>query len=71
MNPGDAYGDRMDIAMENLAVAPWGSGNSQPIEGLPGNEIVEIAARKINTLKKIVLSTGLNKELLDIIMEEV
>jgi hypothetical protein len=61
------YQDRMDFPMENLAIAMWGI---EAPELLPDNEIVEIAARKINTLKKMVLATGFSEKMLKAIMEE-
>ena len=63
------YQDRMDFPVENLAIAMWGIGDGGP-EGLGDNEIVEIAARKINTLKKMVLATGFSEKMLKAIMEE-
>jgi hypothetical protein len=63
------YQDKMDFPVENLAIAIWGNGGGGP-EGLGDNEIVEIAARKINTLKKMLLATGFSEQMLKAIMEE-
>lgn len=63
------YQDRMDFPVENLAIAMWGIGEGGP-EGLQDHEIVEIAARKINTLKKMILATGFSEAMLKAVMEE-
>jgi hypothetical protein len=63
------YQDRMDFPMENLAIAMWGVAGGGPA-GIGDHEIVEIAARKINTLKKMVLATGFSEQMLKAIMEE-
>ena len=65
------YRDRMDCPMEYLSVALWGVGEPGPKQiNLSDAEIVEIAARKIETLKKMLLATGFNAELLKAIIEE-
>lgn len=61
------YQDRMDFPMENLAIAMWGIDGP---EGLPDHEIVEIAARKITMLKKMILATGFSERMLKAVMEE-
>lgn len=63
------YRDKMEFPMENLSMSIWDS--SRPENG-PYNddEIVEIAARKINMLKKMLLATGFNAKMLAAIMEE-
>lgn len=63
------YRDQMEFPMENLSLSIWDSG--RPENGpYNDNEIVEIAARKINTLKKMLLATGFNAKMLAAIMEE-
>ena len=64
-----SYKDQMDFPMENLAIALYGLGDGGP-ECLPDHEIVEIAARKIRTMKSMILSTGFKPEMLDAIMQE-
>ena len=53
--------------MESLASAMWGIDGP---EGLEDHEIVEVAARKINTLKKMILASGFSENMLKAIMEE-
>ena len=63
------YRDKMECPMEDLAVALWGVGDDGPV-GLSDSEIVEAAARKINTLKKLLLASGFNADMLKAVMEE-
>lgn len=63
------YQDSMDIPMANLAVAMWGFTGKGP-EGLKDHEIVEIAARKIAMLKKMILATEFSEKMLNAVMEE-
>lgn len=63
------YRDKMEWPMENLASSIWKT--SRPENGpFNDDEIVEIAARKINMLKKMLLANGFNAKMLDAIMEE-
>lgn len=63
------YRDRMELPMENLAYAIYGTMNP---ENGPFNddELVEMATRKINMLKKMLLATGFNAGMLKAVMEE-
>jgi len=61
------YCDRMDFPMEAIATAMWGIDGP---EGLRDHEIAEIAARKIVMLKKMILATGFNENMLKIMMED-
>ena len=63
------YRNIMDFPVEQLAVALWGLGNNGP-KNLHDHEIVERAARKITTLKKMILATGFNENMLNAIMGE-
>lgn len=62
------YRDNMECPMEDLAVALWGVGDDGP--SLTDAELVELAARKINMLKKMLLATGFKPEMLKAVMEE-
>ena len=63
------YRDRMELPMENLAYAIYGVLNP---ENGPFNddELVEIATRKINMLKRMLLASGFKAEMLKAVMEE-
>lgn len=63
------YRDRMELPMENLAYAIYGTMNP---ENGPFNddELVEVATRKINMLRKMLLATGFKAEMLKAVMEE-
>ncbi len=62
------YRDKMEWPMETLADAIW---DKRPENGpFEDNEIVEIAVRKINMLKKMLLATGFKPEMLKAVMEE-
>lgn len=61
------YRVQMDLPMEDLTVALFGTG-SDPVE-LEDWQIVERAAAKINMLKEMLLATGLNENLLKACME--
>lgn len=61
------YQDKMEWPMEALAEAMWGI---EGPEALEDHEIVQFAARKIRTLKKMLLVTGFNEKMLKAIMEE-
>jgi hypothetical protein len=61
------YYNRMDFPMEAIATAMWGI--DRP-ESLRDHEIAEIAARKIVMLKKMILATGFNENMLKIMMED-
>jgi hypothetical protein len=63
------YQAKMDLPVENLAIAMWGIGAGGP-DGLDDDEIVDRAARKILTLKKMILATGFSENMLKIMMEE-
>lgn len=67
-NENQTYQERMDFPMQNLAIALWDVANGP--NGLDDPEIVEAAARKINTLKKMILATGFSEKMLKAIMEE-
>ena len=67
MRDSKEYQDSMDFPMENLALAIWGLDGP---EGLPDHEIVEIAARKINMLKRMLLASGFNEGMLKAVMDE-
>ena len=63
------YRDKMELPMENLAYAIYGTMNP---ENGPFNddELVEMATRKINMLKKMLIATGFNEKMLRAVMEE-
>lgn len=63
------YRDRMELPMENLAYAIYGTMNP---ENGPFNddELVEMATRKINMLRKMLLASGFNPDMLKAVMEE-
>lgn len=63
------YRDRMELPMESLAYAIYGTMNP---ENGPFNddELVEMATRKINMLKKMLIATGFNEKMLRAVMEE-
>jgi hypothetical protein len=63
------YRDKMECPMEDLAVALWGVGDNGPT-GLSDGEIVEVAARKIILLKKLLVAAGFNEKMLTAVMEE-
>jgi len=65
----NSYRSNMDFPVEALAIAMWGVSNNGPRD-LEDHEIVERAARKIETLKKMILATGFSEKMLNIIMEE-
>lgn len=68
INSLQEYRDNMEWPMENLADAIW---EKLPPNGpLEDHEIVEIATRKINMLKKMLLATGFKPEMLKAVMEE-
>jgi hypothetical protein len=67
-NENQTYQERMDFPMQNLAISLWDVANGP--NGLDDPEIVEAAARKINTLKKMILATGFSEKMLKAIMEE-
>lgn len=63
------YRDKMEWPMEHLALSIWDSG--KPEHGpFNDDEIIEIAARKINMLKKMLLATGFNAKMLAAVLEE-
>lgn len=71
MTDGD-YENKMDFPMENLAVALFGvNPTNEACKGFPDHEIVEIAARKIVMLKKLLAATGMHENLIQNIMEDV
>jgi len=53
--------------MENLAVSLWGADGP---EGLQDHEIIEIAARKIIMLRKMILATGFSEKMLEAVMDQ-
>lgn len=63
------YYDRMELPIENLTASLWGE--NQP-ENFRYNHdaIVEVATRKINMLKKLLLASGFNDKMLDAVMTE-
>lgn len=63
------YRDQMEWPMENLANSIWGinTPESGPLEDY---QVVEIAARKINMLKKMLLACGVNDKMIEAVMEE-
>ncbi len=63
------YRDNMECPMEDIAVALWGVGDSGPVS-LSDSQIVELAARKISMLKKMLMATGFNEKMLAAVMEE-
>lgn len=69
MDVNDNYRAEMDGPLDALATAIWGRAGGGPA-GMRDPEIVSIAAKKINVLKKIILATGFNEEILKAIMEE-
>lgn len=62
------YRDNMEGPMTALSVALWGFSGC-PIIGSDA-KIVQIAARKIELLKKMILSTGFDEKVLKAIMED-
>ena len=68
MTSNSDYRDQMEGPMEGLTVALWGLADG-PIIGSDA-KLVEVAARKIELLKKMLLATGFNKDLLKAIMED-
>lgn len=68
-NINDSYRAEMDGPLDSLAVSIWGRAGGGPA-GLRDPELVSIAAKKINTLKKIILASGFNEDMLKAIMEE-
>ena len=63
-----AYRNNMDLPMEILASTlgelGWGG------EGATDSEVVEVATRKLRTLHRMLLSTGMSADLLKAIMAE-
>lgn len=67
-----SYQEEMDGPMENLAVALFGVlPTNEACKGLPDHTIVEIAARKIVMLKKLLSAAGMHENLIQNIMEDV
>jgi len=62
------YRDAMEPAMEDLSVALWGLSDGPKFSS--DAEIVEVAARKIELMKKMIISTGFHPDLLKAIMED-
>lgn len=63
------YRDRMEMPIENLTYAIYGTMN--PDNGpFNDDEVVEVAVRKINMLKKMLLASGFNKDMLKAVLEE-
>ena len=62
------YKNRMDFPMENLAITLDSIGLKK--EGLLDHELVEIAAKKLATMHKMLLAAGISKGILDAIMSE-
>lgn len=60
------YRSHMDGPMEDLSVELCG------LDGKPmsDKEIIERATKKIKLLKKLLLSSGMNENILDLIMKE-
>lgn len=65
----EEYRTSLGFPLENLAISLWGV-TGGPV-GLQDYELVEVAARKIETLKKLVLGSGFSKEMLKIILEDI
>lgn len=63
----EEYQDNMDVPMEHLATALWGMDGP---EGMKDHEIVEIAARKIIMLRKMILATGFSENMLKAVMDQ-
>jgi hypothetical protein len=63
----EEYRDNMECPMENLAMALECPGGPTKLRDA---ELVERAAKKIETLRKIVLSAGPSQGILDAIMAE-
>jgi hypothetical protein len=60
--------DKMDFPMESLTSALWG--NNAP-KALTDNETIEIAARKIRLLKSMLISSGVCKDTVKALMENI
>jgi hypothetical protein len=70
-NPDDKeYRDNMEPAMEDLAIALWGIKSEEgPALGSDA-KIVEVAARKIFLMRKIILASGFSEKLLQDILND-
>lgn len=63
------YRDRMEWPIENLTISIWGKNQPENFSYNHDN-IVEVATRKINMLKKMLIASGFNDKMLDAMMEE-
>lgn len=67
----EEYRMSMDCPMEDLAVALWGTGESLPRHAnLKDHQIIEVAARKIELLRSMLLACGVNADMLKAIMDD-
>lgn len=65
----DEYHDAMDGPMESLGVEIWGI-KGEGGENLKDFEIVNAATKRIKVLKEMLLTTGFNRDLLNLMMRE-
>lgn len=63
------YRDRMEWPIENLTLSLWGTNQPENF-AYDHDAIVEVATRKINMLKKMLLASGFNDKMLKAVMEE-
>lgn len=63
------YRDRMEWPIENLTIAIWGRNQPENFS-FKHDDIVEVATRKINMLRKMLLASGFNPDMLNAVMEE-
>ena len=65
----DEYRFAMWGPMERLATEIWGAGGNAA-QQLSKPEIVDAATKRIKTLKEMILATGFNRDMLNLIMRE-
>lgn len=62
------YRDNMDPVIEELGATLGDLGYTQ--EGLRDSELVEVAARKLRLMHKLLLAAGMNANILKAVMAE-
>jgi hypothetical protein len=62
------YRDNMDPVIEELGVTLGDLGYTK--EGLRDSELVEVATRKLRTMHKLLLCSGMNENILKAVMAE-
>ena len=71
-NEDTLYRRRMNAPMQKLIIALWSKGENVPdgAHDWSDAEILMYAAKKIETLKKLLKASGMNPEILKTIMED-